>query len=139
VHMIERLRSWWSQSLELGRCICSVLNVAQWSWIMRYLSINASKKSDKLTDRQTHWVEKLMPYANIMRILYRKGSLNEADPVSRRPDFHPIDDEKLYNTQESLWWDGKVLDVMRSDNEPALLALSTEELNVNVDFFTRLK
>ncbi len=61
-----------------------------------------------------------------MRILYMKGSLNEAAPVSRRPDFHLIDDEKLYNTQECLWWDGKVLDVMRSDNEPALLALSTE-------------
>jgi hypothetical protein len=69
---------------------------------MRYLSINASKKSDKLTDRQTHWVEKLMPYANIMRILYTKGILNEADPVSRRPHFHPIDDDKLYKTQESL-------------------------------------
>ncbi len=97
------------------------------------------QSSDKLTDRQTHWVEKLMPYANTMRILYRKGSLNEADPVSRRPDFHPIDDDKLYNTQECLWWDGKVLDVMRSDNEPALLELSTEELNVDVVFLTRLK
>ena len=40
------------------------------------------QSSDKLTDRQSHWVEKLMPYANEMRILYRKGILNEADPVS---------------------------------------------------------
>ncbi len=80
-----------------------------------------------------------MPYPNIMRILYIKGSLNEADPVSRRPDFHPIDNDKLYNTQEGLWWDIKVLNVMRSDNEPALLALLTEELNVDVDLLARLK
>jgi hypothetical protein len=49
------------------------------------------QSSDKLTDRQSHWVEKLMSYANEMRILYRKGILNEADPVSRRPDFLQID------------------------------------------------
>jgi hypothetical protein len=40
------------------------------------------QSSDKLTDRQTHWVERLLPYANLMRILYTKGNLNEADPVS---------------------------------------------------------
>jgi hypothetical protein len=59
-----------------------------------------------------------MRYANIMRILYKKGVLDEVDPVSRRPDFLPIDDEKLYNTQKCLWWDGKVLDVLNNDNEP---------------------
>ncbi len=32
--------------------------------------------SDKLTDRQSHRVEKLMPYANLMRILYMKEILN---------------------------------------------------------------
>jgi hypothetical protein len=50
--------------------------------------------SDKWRDRQSHWVEKLMPYANLMRIIYRKRILNEADPVSRRPDFHLIN--KMY-------------------------------------------
>ncbi len=93
----------------------------------------------KLTDKQAHWVEKLIPCARIMRIHYRKGILNESDPVSRRPDFHPFDDDKLYNTQESLWWDGKVLDVINNDNEPALVALSMEELNVVIDFLTQLK
>ncbi len=29
--------------------------------------------------------------------------------------------------------------VIRSDNEPAVLALSTEELNVDVNFLARLK
>ena len=52
---------------------------------------------DKLTDRQSHWVEKLMPYANEMRILYKKGILNEADPMSRRPDFLQID---LYKRED---------------------------------------
>jgi hypothetical protein len=48
------------------------------------------QSSDKLTDRQVHWVERLMPFAHCMRILYRKGSVNEADVVSRRLDFfHP--------------------------------------------------
>ena len=58
------------------------------------------QSSDKLIDKQTHWVDKLMPYANLMRILYMKGILNEADPVSRRPDFLPFDD--LYMQDESL-------------------------------------
>jgi hypothetical protein len=66
-----------------------------------------------------------MPYANLMRILYRKEILNEADPVSRRPDFFPIDN--LYMPDESLWWDGKVTDIDTNGNGPALLALSTLE------------
>ena len=77
-----------------------------------------------------------MPYANIMRILYMKGFLNEDDPVFRRPNFLLIDDDKLCITQEGLWWDGGVFDVINNDYEPALLALSSEELNVDVDFFT---
>ncbi len=52
------------------------------------------QSSKKMTYRQSHWVEKLMSYADLMRILYRKGILNKADPVSRPPDCHPID--KLY-------------------------------------------
>ena len=80
-----------------------------------------------------------MPYANIMRILYRKGILKEADPVSRRPDFLPIDHDKLYNTQENSWWDGEVFYVIYNGSEPALLEISTKELNVDVDFLTKLK
>ena len=62
-----------------------------------------------------------MPYANLMRILYRKGILNEADPVSRRHDFLPIDN--LYMPDESLWWDGKVSGIDTNGNGLALLAL----------------
>ena len=87
---------------------------------------------------QTHWVEKLIPYANLMCIIYRKGILNEAGPVSRRPDFFPIDN--LYMPDESLSWDGKVLDIDTNDNGPALLTLSAlEALNVDDDFLSILK
>ena len=130
--IVEAVSRVWRTYLLGSKCFSVVTDHATLVHLLK-------QSSEKLTDRQTHWVEKLMPYANIMRILYRKGSLNEADPVSRRPDFHPIDDDKLYNTQECLWWDGKVLNAMRSDNEPALLALSTEELNVDADFLTQLK
>ena len=83
-------------------------------------------------------MEKLTPYANLMRILYRKGILNEADPVSRRPDFLPIDN--LYKPDESLWWDGNVPGIDTNGDGPALLALSTSEaLNVDDDFLSSLK
>ncbi len=61
-----------------------------------------------------------MPYAKEMRILSRKGILNEVDPVSRRPDFLQID---LYRPEDSLWWDGNVLDIIYNGSDPALLAL----------------
>jgi hypothetical protein len=49
--------------------------------------------SDKLIDRQVHWAERRMPFAHCMSSIYRKGSINEADAMSRRPDFfHPDTD-----------------------------------------------
>ena len=79
-----------------------------------------------------------MPYAKLMHILNTKGILNEADPVSRRPDFLPIDN--MYTPYESLWWDGKVPGIDTNGNDPALLALSTlEDLNVDDDFLSNLK
>jgi hypothetical protein len=48
-----------------------------------------------------------------------KGILNEICPVFRRLDFFRINDDKLYNTQVRLWWDGEVLDVRRNGDEPA--------------------
>jgi hypothetical protein len=67
-----------------------------------------------------------------------KGILNEADPVSRRPDFLPIDD--LYMPDESLWWDEQVPDIDTNGNVSVLLAISTlEALNVDDDFLSNLK
>jgi hypothetical protein len=51
--------------------------------------------SDKLADRQVHGVERLMPFAQNMSILYRKGFVNEADPVSRLPNFFHPDNVQL--------------------------------------------
>ncbi len=45
--------------------------------------------SYKLIDRQNHWVERLIPFAQCMSILYLKGSVNKADAMSRRPEFFP--------------------------------------------------
>ena len=96
------------------------------------------QSSDKLTHRQTHWVEKLIPYANLMRILYKKGILNEADPLSRRPDLLPIDN--MYMLDERLWWDGKLSHIDTNGNDLALPTLSTlEALNVDDDFLSILK
>ncbi len=95
------------------------------------------QSSDKLTDRQSHWVEKLMPYANGMRILYRKGILSEADPVSRRPDFLQLD---LHIPKDSLWWNGNMHDIIYNGSDHALLALTTfQSLNVDDDFLSQLK
>ena len=90
-----------------------------------------------MADRQSHWVEKLTTYASMMRILYRKGILNEADPVSRRPDFLQID---LYRSEDILWWNGNVLDIINNGNDPALHALTRfQSLNVDDDFLSQLK
>ena len=95
------------------------------------------QSSDKLTDRQSHWVEKWMPYANAMRILYMQEILNEADPVSRRPEFLQID---LYILEDSLWWDGNVPNIIYNCSDLALLALTTfQSLNVDDDFMSQLK
>ena len=37
--------------------------------------------------RHAPWINKISPYMNYMQILYRKGELNDADPLSRRPDL----------------------------------------------------
>jgi hypothetical protein len=61
-----------------------------------------------------------------------KGILNEADPVSRRPDFLQID---LYAPRDNLWWDGNVPYIIYNGNDPALLALATfQSWNVDDDF-----
>jgi len=94
--------------------------------------------SDKLSDRQTHWGEKVMSYANLMRILYKKGFINEADPVSRRPDFLPVDNPLM--PCETLWWDVNVHDIDTNANDPSTLALSTLDiLNVDDEFLSKLK
>jgi hypothetical protein len=60
-----------------------------------------------------------------MSILYRKGSVNEADPVSRRADFFHPDDVQVCKLAEmfALWWDGNVPELCYQNNDIALLVL----------------
>jgi hypothetical protein len=77
-----------------------------------------------------------MPYANL--ILYKKGILNDADLVSRRPDFYPI--ANMCMSELNLLWDVNVPEIIYIGNDLALLALSTlGSLNVDDDFPSRLK
>ena len=93
--MVEAVSRVWRMYLLGSKCFSVVTDHAIFIYLLK-------QSNDKLTDRQPHWVDKMMPCASTIRILYRTGILNEADLVSRCPDFHPIDDDKLYNTQESL-------------------------------------
>ena len=82
-----------------------------------------------LSKRQCSIVEKLRDLAGTMTVVYRKGSANEADPVSRRPDFHTV------------WWSGEVdcLEgtLARQSGGPvesSLLAVATEQVEVDSAF-----
>jgi hypothetical protein len=76
-----------------------------------------------------------------MSILYRKGSVNETDAVSRRPDFFHPDDVHLRMLVEmfALWWDGDVLDPCYQRNYITLLVQSTDIVSIDDDFLTKLK
>jgi hypothetical protein len=42
-----------------------------------------------LNKRQARYLRDLHPCVGSMTLAYRKGALNDADPLSRRPDFVP--------------------------------------------------
>ena len=44
-------------------------------------------KQKDLSGRRARWSEYLSPYISYLEILYRKGSCNQADALSRRPDL----------------------------------------------------
>ncbi len=77
-----------------------------------------------------------MPFAHCMSIMNRKGSMNEADAVSRRPDFfHPDTDLHMRRPIEmlALWWDGKEPGMCFQSNETSLLVLSADTVSVDDD------
>jgi hypothetical protein len=55
----------------------------------------------RLNKRQTRYLRDLQPFVGSMTFAYRKGALNEADPLSRRPDVVPP-------AKIPLFWDGEV-------------------------------
>jgi hypothetical protein len=50
---------------------------------------------------QARYLRDLQPFVGSMTLAYRKGALNEADPLSRRRDFVP-------QATIPLFWDGEV-------------------------------
>jgi hypothetical protein len=99
------------------------------------------ESSDKLTNRQVPQVERLISFAHYTSILYRKGSVNEADAVSRRHDFFHPDDVHMCMPVEmfALWWDGKVPSLCNQSNNNALLVLPADIVSVDDGFLTKLK
>jgi hypothetical protein len=88
-----------------------------------------------------HWAERLMHFAHYMSILDRKGSVNEADAVSRRPDFFHPDDVHMCRLVQmfALWWDEKVHDLCYQSNDTRLLVLSADSVSVDDGFLTKPK
>jgi hypothetical protein len=58
--------------------------------------------NNKLNKWQARCLRDLQPFVGSMTLAYRKGALNEADPLSRRLDFVP-------QAAVPLFWDGEVL------------------------------
>jgi hypothetical protein len=54
-----------------------------------------------MNKRQARYLRDLHPFVGSMTLAYRKGALNEADPLSRRLDFVP-------QATVPLFWDGDV-------------------------------
>jgi hypothetical protein len=57
--------------------------------------------NNRLNKRQARYLRDLQPFVGSMTPAYRKGALNEADPLSRRPNFVP-------QATFPLFWDGEV-------------------------------
>jgi hypothetical protein len=57
--------------------------------------------NNTLNKRQARYLLDLQPFVGSMTLAYRKGALNEAHPLSRRPDLVP-------QATVPLCWDGEV-------------------------------
>jgi hypothetical protein len=54
-----------------------------------------------LNNRQARYLRDYQPFVASMTLAYRKGAMNEADPLIRRPDFAP-------QATVPLFWDDEV-------------------------------
>jgi hypothetical protein len=57
--------------------------------------------NNRLNKRQARYLRILQPFVGSMSLAYRKGALNEARPLSWRPDF-------VHHATIPLFWDGEV-------------------------------
>ena len=62
-----------------------------------------------LSGRQARWSQTLAPYQPIMDLQYRRGSLNQADALSRRPDLFAADPAPLHLLYTHLSMDPTLL------------------------------
>jgi hypothetical protein len=60
--------------------------------------------NSSLNKRQPHCMRDLQPLVGSMTLAYRKGSMNEVDPLGRRPYFIPC----IAMATFPLFWDGEV-------------------------------
>jgi hypothetical protein len=77
------------EALKHWRCYlegCSKFLVVADHDTVRHLLKQPNNKLDK---RQARYFRDLQPLVGSMTLAFRKGALNEADPLSRRPDFVP--------------------------------------------------
>ena len=118
--VVEAVTRVWRMYLDGAKAIQVVTDHSTLTHLLKQSSTNLSK-------RQAHFVEKLMPYTGYMTILYRKGKANEADPVSRRPDFY------------SIWWDGEVPDPLFACHAMDVLEKADSVITVGEDFAVNLK
>jgi hypothetical protein len=58
--------------------------------------------NNMLNKRQAIYLRDLQPFVGSMTLAYRKGAVNEAGPLSRRPDFVP-------QATIPIFWDGEVI------------------------------
>ena len=94
--MMEALSRVWRVYVLGCKCFYVVADHASLVYLLK-------QSSDELIDSKTYRDEKVMSYANLMRILCKKGIIYEVNLVSRRTHLLPID--KIYKPNESLWLD----------------------------------
>lgn len=91
-------------------------------------SICSGKQHTERTNRsQVRYVRDLRPYVGSISLAYRKGKSNEADPMSRRPDFKP-------SCHGGLYWTGDVLDEAETldgvDSAPFIATIASMSVSV---------
>jgi hypothetical protein len=84
------------------------------------------RPTNRLNKRQARYLRDLLPFVSSMALAYRKGALNEANPLSRRPNFVP-------QATFPLFLDGEVLSYRELRRKSRLL-FEDAQLNLLTDY-----
>jgi hypothetical protein len=88
------------EAVEHWRCYleeCSKFLVVTKHDTLRHL---LKQPNNGVNKRQARYMRDLQSFVGSMTLAYRKGAMNEADPLSRRPNFVP-------HATIPLFWDGE--------------------------------